>query len=85
MARWKLEDAKNQFSRLVRAARREPQVVTKHGREEVVVLSVELYRRLALDQADLVGFLRTSPLAEALATGELTLQRSRELPRDLDL
>ena len=36
---WKLEDAKNRFSELVRRARSEgPQVVTKHGRESVVVI-----------------------------------------------
>jgi GGDEF domain-containing protein len=35
----KLDDARNQFSKLVRAALRQPQVVTRHGREEVVVLS----------------------------------------------
>ena len=85
MAIWKLEDAKNQFSKLVAAARRQPQVVTRHGREVVVVISVERYRRLARQQANLVDFLRTSPLADALAAGELELVRSRDLPRDIEL
>ena len=85
MARWKLEDAKNQFSRLVQAAHRQPQIVTRHGREEVVVLSIEKYRRLAVEQRSLVDFLRESPLADALASGELELLRSRDLPRDIEL
>jgi prevent-host-death family protein len=85
MATWKLEDAKNQFSKLVAAARRQPQVVTRHGREVVVVISVERYRRLARQQPNLVEFLRSSPLADALAAGELELVRSRDLPRDIEL
>ncbi len=86
MAVWKLEDAKNQFSRLVQSARRDgPQIVTRHGREEVVVLSVEDYRRLALKQQNVAAFVRESPLAEAFASGELQLVRSRDLPRDLPL
>ena len=85
MARWKLEDAKNQFSKLVRAARRQPQVVTRHGREEVVVMSVKKYRELAGRDLNLVDVLSDSPLASALASGELELKRSRDLSRDVEL
>lgn len=47
---WALQDAKARFSELVRRARAEgPQVVTVHGREEVVVLSVENFARLKGD------------------------------------
>jgi prevent-host-death family protein len=43
---WSLQDAKNRFSELVEAARREPQTVAKHGRPAVVVVAVEQYERL---------------------------------------
>ncbi|ACK50366.1 prevent-host-death family protein [Methylocella silvestris BL2] len=44
---WLLQDAKARFSELVRRVRSEgPQHVTIHGREEVVVVSVEEFRRL---------------------------------------
>jgi prevent-host-death family protein len=86
MATWKLEDAKNQFSKLVQAAlRRGPQIVTRHGREEVVVIAVDEYRRLARRQRSFVAFMRASPLADAFAAGELELTRSRDQPRDLPL
>ena len=86
MGRWKLEDAKNQFSKLVQTARRQgPQVVTRHGREEVVVLGVEEYKRLARKHKPLVAFMRDSPLAEAFAAGALKVVRSRDLPRDIAL
>jgi prevent-host-death family protein len=44
---WLLQDAKAKFSELVRRVRSEgPQHVTVHGRDEVVVVSAEEFRRL---------------------------------------
>jgi len=85
MTTWKLEDAKNQFSRLVRAAQVQPQIVTRHGREEAVVMSMEKYRQLARQQPDFVQFMRRSPLATAFGKGELELRRPRDMPRDIEL
>jgi len=46
MDTWKLQDAKARFSELVRRVRSEgPQHVTVHGRDEVVVISAEEFRR----------------------------------------
>jgi antitoxin Phd len=85
MTTWKLEDAKNRFSELVRRAASEgPQLVTRHGREAAVVLGVEEYRRLT-QPGDLVSFLADSPFAAALRHGELLLERSREPARDVEL
>jgi prevent-host-death family protein len=45
--RWLLQDAKARFSELVRRVRSEgPQHVTVHGRDEVVVIAAEEFRRL---------------------------------------
>lgn len=85
MKTWKLEDAKNQFSEVVRRAlAHEPQRVTRSGRDAVVVISAEEYERLAAPR-NLVDFLRDSPLADALAEGEPELDRPRDLGRDLSL
>ncbi|HEY2894187.1 MAG TPA: type II toxin-antitoxin system Phd/YefM family antitoxin [Pirellulales bacterium] len=44
---WVLQDAKARFSELVRKVRSEgPQHVTVHGRDEVVVIAAEEFRRL---------------------------------------
>jgi prevent-host-death family protein len=44
---WPLQDAKARFSELVRLVRSEgPQHVTVHGRDEVVVIAAEEFRRL---------------------------------------
>jgi prevent-host-death family protein len=44
--RWSVQDAKNRFSEVVEAARREPQIVTKHGKPAVVVVAANEYERL---------------------------------------
>ena len=82
MSTWKLEDAKNQFSRVVREALAGyPQRVTRGGRDAVVVVSAEEYDRLTRPQVHLLDFLRASPLAQV----ELELDRSRDLGRDVEL
>lgn len=79
---WKLQDAKNRFSEVVKEALRAgPQIVTRRGKETAVVLSVEDYRRLARPEVGLVGFFRSSPLAEA----ELDLERDRDTGREVEL
>jgi antitoxin Phd len=86
VTRWKLEDAKNQFSRLVQAALDEgPQLVTRRGEDAVVVVSFKQFRKLSERRRSLVEFMRASPLGEALAAGELQLERSPDLARDVDL
>jgi prevent-host-death family protein len=50
---WLLQDAKARFSELVRRVHSDgPQHVTVHGRDEVVVVSAEEFRRL---KGDLTG------------------------------
>lgn len=64
---WSLHDAKSRFSELVRRAKAHgPQHVTVHGREEVVVLGVEDYKRLQGEQtgAALIAALQASPHRE---------------------
>jgi prevent-host-death family protein len=74
---WALHDAKARFSEVVRKARTEgPQRITVHGREEVVVVSVEEYRRVKGERtgAALVKLLQDSPLGEVRI--ERTITRS---------
>ena len=61
---WLLQDAKARLSELVRRARSEgPQHVTIHGRDEVVVIAAEEFRRLKGDRTGqaLVDAIQTSP------------------------
>src|SRR2546425_4341374 len=61
---WLLQDAKARFSELVRRVRSEgPQHVTVHGRDEVVVIAAEEFRRLKGDLTGqaLVAAMQASP------------------------
>jgi len=52
---WQLQEAKSKFSNLVeKATKSGPQVVTKHGEEAVVVLSVAEYKKLLKPNMNLV-------------------------------
>lgn len=83
MRTWRLEDAKNRFSELVRwALAQGPQRVTRRGRDAVIVLSADDYQRLVAPR-DLVDFLQHSPLAEALRHGAIELERSRDVGREI--
>ena len=65
--RWLLQDAKARFSELVRRVRSEgPQHVTVHGRDEVVVIAAEEFRRLKGDLTGeaLIAAMQASPHRE---------------------
>lgn len=57
-ASWCLQDAKNQFSKVVDAALHgEPQLVTRRGRDAVVVVAASDYERmLRHERSDSPGF-----------------------------
>lgn len=79
---WQLQEAKNKFSNLVERAQKEgPQIVTRHGKEAVVVLSIDDYREITRAEGDLLRFIQESPLAGL----ELDLARDKRAARDVDL
>ena len=81
-SKWQLQDAKNRFSEVVRKASTEgPQTVTKHGKDSVVVLSVEDYQKLERPKTSLADFFQSSPLASV----ELDTKRDKSKDRDISL
>ena len=81
---WALQDAKARFSELVRKAKTEgPQRVTVHGREEIIVISVDEYRRVRGERTGqtLVNLLRQSPLRSI----KIKRTRTRASVRDVEL
>ncbi|NUP01110.1 MAG: type II toxin-antitoxin system Phd/YefM family antitoxin [Nonomuraea sp.] len=60
--RWRLQEAKQRFSEVIRRAHDEgPQVVTRHGRDVAVILDVAEYDRLKGEQPDFKEFLLSGP------------------------
>lgn len=75
---WQLQDAKNQFSKLVQSARTQgPQIVTVRGERAAVVLSAADYDALRANRPTLVDRLLSGPawdqeLADAVSRREKT-------------
>jgi antitoxin Phd len=79
---WKLQDAKSHFSELFNRALSEgAQVVSRRGKQKVVVIAKEEYDRLTRPHGSLSEFLLKSPLAGS----ELDLERVRDLPRSSEI
>jgi antitoxin Phd len=71
-------EGKNKFSKLVdQAAKGEPQVITKNGKETAVVISIDEYRRLKAPKQTLTEFLLSSPWRDS----ELDFTRSKDTGR----
>ena len=69
MRRWQLQDAEHRINELTECALREgPQLITKQGRDALVVLAVSEYRRLT-DQDGLVSLLLQAPRGKLLEHG----------------
>lgn len=79
---WQLQDAKSKFSQLVNnAIHHEPQIITKHGQNAVVIIAFDEYKSMTKPSSDLVSFFRDSPLSDSA----LDLSRSNDLPREIEL
>ena len=79
---WQLQEAKAMFSKVVRSAGEEPQIITVHGKESAVVLSMDDYRKLSAPKESLVSFMENSPWASVKT--ELPI-RQKEKMRSLEL
>lgn len=82
---WKLEDAKAHFSEVVRRARTEgPQLVTKRGKDAVIVMAVEELEQLLVPIPARKPFL---DFMESLYEPglELDFPRERDTGREVDL
>ena len=74
MAVWQLQKAKSQLSKLIEEAHKKgPQVITRHGAERAVVLSVEEFRTLTANKPNLRDYLLGGPKFDEF-----------EIPRDPD-
>ena len=79
LRQWKLQDAKNNFSEVVKFAMEDgPQEVTKYGEHAVVILSFALYQKLTRPRENLVDFFKNSPFYGV----EMDLERSKDVPRE---
>jgi prevent-host-death family protein len=78
---WQVQEAKQRFSELLRAASADgPQIVTRHGEEIAVVIDIADYHRLQRSLTDFKDYLRSGP-----AFDDLDLWRFRDTPRPIGM
>ncbi len=81
MAGWQVHEAKSRFSELIERAQSEgPQVITRHGKERAVVLSIEAYLRLQAAKPDFKEYLLSGPKVD-----DFEIDRPRDPGREADL
>jgi prevent-host-death family protein len=81
MATWQVQEAKARLSELIDDANTDgPQIITRHGSEHAVVLSVEDYRALSARQESLRDYLLGGPKVDSFE-----VKRSRDTGRTIAL
>jgi prevent-host-death family protein len=81
MAKWQVQEAKTHFSELIDEANKKgPQIITRHGSEHAVVLSITDYRSLTVQRENLKDYLLGGPKVESFE-----VKRSRDTGRKIRL
>jgi prevent-host-death family protein len=86
---WKIQDAKQRFSEMIRAVEHDgPQVITRHGEEVAVVVDIAEYHRLTRSTVDLTGLLLGGPKLDDATVEvfeEIEAARKTDFGRPVDL
>lgn len=84
MRKWQMQEAKAKFAEVVkRAASEGPQIVTYHGADTAVVLSMKEYQRLEGKRPSLVGYLMSGPKLDD-ETVEAINDRAKDTGREIE-
>lgn len=59
---WQLQEAKAKLTQLMKDAKLEPQIISRHGVNETIVMSMDQYEALIGKKESLGSFLKHSPL-----------------------
>jgi antitoxin Phd len=81
MARWQVQEAKTRLSEVIeRAQSKGPQIITRHGAERAVILSITDYRTLIAHKPGLKEYLLRGPKVD-----KFDVKRDRDTGRDIRL
>jgi len=90
-AQWQIQEAKQQFSEVLRAVERSgPQTITRHGQEVAVIIDIAEYRRLTGPRRNFAEHLKAFPKLDTApgepdVFAEIEAERSADFPREIDL
>src|SRR5208282_6093796 len=81
MARWQVQEAKMRLSQVIEEAQTKgPQMITRHGVDRAVVLSVDDYRSLSAHKPDLREYLLGGPKVD-----DFEIEPDRDAGREIAL
>lgn len=81
MARWQVQEAKSRFSEVIETAEKKgPQIITRHGAERAVVLSIADFRSLTAHKPGLKEYLLGGPKVKSFE-----IERERDTGREIKL
>ncbi|MEO8725342.1 MAG: type II toxin-antitoxin system Phd/YefM family antitoxin [Acidobacteriaceae bacterium] len=81
MAIWQVQEAKTHLSEVIEEANSKgPQIITRHGSERAVVLSITDYRALTAHKPDLKQYLLGGPKVDSFE-----VRRGRDTGRKISL
>lgn len=81
MAVWQVQEAKTRLSEVIEDANRKgPQIITRHGAERAVVLSIAEYRALTAHKPDLKAYLLGGPKVD-----NFDVERDHDMGREISL
>jgi len=81
MARWQVQEAKTKFSEVIELAQKKgPQIITRHGSERAVVLSISDFRALTAHKPGLKEYLLGGP-----KVNDFEIERDRDTGRKITL
>jgi antitoxin Phd len=81
MARWQVQEAKTRLSEVIEEAQSKgPQIITRHGAERAVVLSIGDYRKLTAHRPGLKEYLLGGPKVD-----DFEVERDPDTGREIGL
>jgi antitoxin Phd len=81
MARWQVQEAKTRLSEVIEEAQNKgPQIITRHGAERAVVLSIGDYRKLTAHRPGLKEYLLGGPKVD-----DFEVERDPDTGREIGL
>jgi prevent-host-death family protein len=86
MARWQVQDAKTRLSEVIEEAHSKgPQIITRHGAERAVVLSIDDFRALTAHKPGLKEYLLGGPKLSGSKLDSFEIEPDRDTGREIAL
>lgn len=76
---WQFQETKAKLTKFVNCAKDTPQIISRHGKPEIIAMSLEHYNTLIHARHDIVSFFRNSPLCGE----DFTFERDQSTMRDV--